>query len=84
MAESNIQQENPEQERPLVLLTGATGYIGSRLLPRLQQLNVPVRCLARKPDNLRTKVAEWTEIVKGDVLDRASLDAALARVTTAY
>lgn len=82
--ESNIQQENPEQERPLVLLTGATGYIGSHLLLRLQQRNVPVRCLARKPDNLRTKVAEWTEIVKGDVLNRASLDAALAGVTTAY
>ena len=82
--ESNIQPENPEQERPLVLLTGATGYIGSHLLLRLQQRNVPVRCLARKPDNLRTKVAEWTEIVKGDVLNRASLDAALAGVTTAY
>jgi uncharacterized protein YbjT (DUF2867 family) len=84
MAESNIQPEKPEPKRPLVLLTGATGYIGSRLLPRLQQRNVPVRCLARKPDNLRTKVAEWTEIVKGDVLNRASLDAALAGVTTAY
>jgi uncharacterized protein YbjT (DUF2867 family) len=84
LVESNIQQENLKQERPLVLLTGATGYIGSRLLPRLQQRNVPVRCLARKPDNLRTKVAEWTEIVKGDVLNRDSLDAALAGVTTAY
>ena len=84
MVESNIQQENPEQERPLVLLTGATGYIGSHLLLRLQQRNVPVRCLARKPDNLRTKGAEWTELVKGDVLDRASLDAALAGVRTAY
>ena len=82
--ESNIQPENPEQERPLVLLTGATGYIGSHLLLRLQQRNVPVRCLARKPDNLRAKVAEWTEIVKGDVLNRDSLDAALAGVTTAY
>jgi uncharacterized protein YbjT (DUF2867 family) len=84
MAESNIQPEKPEPKRPLVLLTGATGYIGSHLLLRLQQRNVPVRCLARKPDNLRTKVAEWTEIVKGDVLNRDSLDAALAGVTTAY
>ena len=84
MAESDTQPEKPEPARPLVLLTGATGYIGSHLLPRLQKRNVPVRCLARKPDNLRTKVAEWTEIVKGDVLNRDSLDAALAGVTTAY
>ena len=84
MMESNTETEKPEPKRPLVLLTGATGYIGSHLLLRLQQRNVPVRCLARKPDNLRTKVAEWTEIVKGDVLNRASLDAALAGVTTAY
>ena len=62
----------------------ATGYIGSRLLLRLQQRNVRVRCLARKPGRLRTQVAKTTEIVKGDVLDRATLDAALAGVTTAY
>jgi uncharacterized protein YbjT (DUF2867 family) len=45
---------------------------------------VQLRCLARKPDELREIVAESTEVVKGDVLDRASLDAALAGVTTAY
>jgi hypothetical protein len=53
MMESNTEPEKPEPKRPLVLLTGATGYIGSHLLLRLQQRNVPVRCLARKPDNLR-------------------------------
>ena len=84
MAELDTEPEKPEPKRPLVLLTGATGYIGSHLLLRLQQRNVSVRCLARKPENLRAKVAEWTEIVKGDVLNRASLDAALAGVTTAY
>jgi uncharacterized protein YbjT (DUF2867 family) len=82
--ESDAQPEKPEQERPLVLLTGATGYIGSRLLPLLEQRDVRVRCLARKLDKLRPNVAESTEIVEGDVLDRPSLDTALSGVTTAY
>jgi hypothetical protein len=82
--ESDAQPEKPEQERPLVLLTGATGYIGSRLLPLLEQRDVRVRCLARKLDKLRPNVAESTEIVEGDVLDRPYLDTALSGVTTAY
>jgi uncharacterized protein YbjT (DUF2867 family) len=84
MAESDPKPEEPTQESPLVLLTGATGYVGSRLLPLLEQRDLRVRCLARKPDNLRSVVAESTEIVQGDVVDRPSLDTALAGVETAY
>lgn len=68
----------------LVLLTGATGYVGQRLLRRLEEGGVPVRCLARTPSKLEGLVAESTEVVRGDVLDRASLDAALKGVVTAY
>ena len=84
MADSDAQPVEAKQQSPFVLLTGATGYVGNRLLPLLEQRNVRVRCLARTPDKVRTKVADSTEIVQGDVLDRPSLDTALAGVETAY
>ncbi|MFM7163131.1 MAG: SDR family oxidoreductase [Planctomycetaceae bacterium] len=67
-----------------VLLTGATGYVGGRLLPLLEQAGVRVRCLARRPESLRSKVGPETEVIAGDVFDEASLDRALAGVDTAY
>ena len=70
--------------RPLVLLTGASGYIGGRLLKELEKAGWPVRCLARRPDFLRSKVAASTEVMKADCLDRRSLVPAMAGVQTAY
>lgn len=84
MTEFDAQRETTAPQPPLVLLLGATGYIGSRLLPLLGQRAVRVRCLARQPDKMPTPVADTTEIVAGDVLDRPSLDTALAGVRTAY
>jgi uncharacterized protein YbjT (DUF2867 family) len=69
---------------PTVLLTGASGYVGGRLLPILEQQPVVVRCLARNPDKLRPLVRSSTEVVRGNVLDPSSLDAALQGVQTAY
>lgn len=69
---------------PTILLTGATGYVGGRLLPLLENEPVVMRCLARNPDKLRSSVAESGQIVQGDVLERASLDTALEGVQTAY
>ncbi len=67
-----------------ILLTGATGYVGGRLLKRLEASGHAVRCLARKPDYLQGRVGENTEVVRGDVLDKASLMAAMQGVDTAY
>ncbi len=67
-----------------ILLTGATGYVGGRMLPLLEQRGDAVRCLARRPENLLPRVAPGTEVVQGDVTDLASLQAALAGVDTAY
>jgi len=72
------------QGNPLVLLTGATGYIGGRLLDALENANVRVRCLARRPEFLKSRVSAGIEVVKGDCLDQASLLPALAGVHTSY
>ena len=66
-----------------VLLTGATGYIGGRLLRRFEDGGRAVRCLVRQPHRLHTTVPT-TEIEQGDCLDEASLDRALAGVQCAY
>jgi uncharacterized protein YbjT (DUF2867 family) len=66
-----------------VLVTGATGYIGRRLLRRLENGSTQVRCLARRPDRVAPS-RPTTEVVAGDCLDEASLDEALAGVHTAF
>ena len=67
-----------------ILLTGATGYIGGRLLPMLEARGHAVRCLARKPENLQPRVGRETQIVYGDVLDADSLASSLSDIDTAY
>lgn len=67
-----------------VLLTGATGYIGGRLLPRLIEKEYSVRCLLRRPENLRYSGTGTVEAVAGDVLDPESLRKALRGMHTAY
>ncbi len=66
-----------------VLLTGATGYIGGRLLRRFEEGGRAVRCLVRKPERLAERAAT-TAVVQGDCLDEASLSRAMAGVHTAY
>ena len=56
-------------EKPLILLTGATGYVGGRLLKALEAGGQRVRCLARRPDMLAPKIDPSTQVVEGDALD---------------
>jgi uncharacterized protein YbjT (DUF2867 family)/tryptophan-rich sensory protein len=67
-----------------VLLTGASGYVGGRLLRLLSERSAPVRCLSRHPEFLADRVTDGVEVVQGDVLDRESLSAAMAGVVSAY
>src|SRR3954470_15168279 len=66
-----------------VLLTGATGYIGGRLLRRLEPDGRAVRCLVRHPSRLGAP-RPTTEVVQGDCLDASTLDTALAGIETAF
>jgi uncharacterized protein YbjT (DUF2867 family) len=68
----------------LILVTGATGYIGGRLVAALERAGHRVRCMARRPETLHGRVGAGTEIIPGDCLDPASLGPALAGVHTAY
>ncbi|MFN0007871.1 MAG: SDR family oxidoreductase [Planctomycetota bacterium] len=68
----------------LVLITGATGYVGGRLRRRLEESGHSVRCLARRPQDLAARVGPKTEVVGGDVLEPGSLDRALEGVQSAY
>jgi uncharacterized protein YbjT (DUF2867 family) len=72
-------------DKPLVLVTGATGYIGGRLVPRLLEMGIRVRCLVRDPSRLEGR--PWhgaVEIVGGDVLQPETLVRAMQGVKVAY
>ncbi|MEV5431558.1 SDR family oxidoreductase [Streptomyces sp. NPDC052701] len=67
------------------LVTGATGYIGGRLVPELLGAGHRVRCLARSPEKLRDHPwAGDAEVVRGDVTDTASLASAMRGIDVAY
>lgn len=67
-----------------ILVTGGTGYVGGRLIPLLERRGHRVRCLARRPEFLKSRVGPETEVVAGDVLQIETLDSALAGIETAY
>ncbi|MFN2216197.1 MAG: SDR family oxidoreductase [Anaerolineales bacterium] len=74
-----------EKKDSLILVTGATGYIGGRLVPRLIENGYPVRCLARDPNRLLGRPwLEQVEIVEGDALVEDSLVNAMKDVRVAY
>lgn len=70
--------------RPQILLTGATGYVGGRLLRSLRGAGYDVRCLVRRPEFLASQVDDEVQVVQGDVLDRSSLDRALEGIDLAF
>src|SRR4051794_18144333 len=68
-----------------VLVTGATGYIGGRLVPELLAAGHRVRCVVRSPEKL--DALPWradVEVVRGDATDGRSLAAAMDGCEAAY
>ncbi|HLY73044.1 MAG TPA: NAD(P)H-binding protein [Planctomycetota bacterium] len=66
----------------MILLTGATGYVGGRLLKAFERQRIPVRALVRRA--VISPGPSTTEWVTGDVLDEVSLRRAMTGVRTAY
>ena len=72
-------------EQVRCLVTGATGYIGGRLVPRLLDAGLQVRALARTPEKLDS--APWrdgVEVARGDLTDPDSLAAAFDGIDVVY
>jgi uncharacterized protein YbjT (DUF2867 family) len=77
--------EKNEPNSRLILVTGVTGYIGGRLVPRLLKAGYQVRVLVRDPARLQGR--PWlaqVEVRQGDVLDPQTLNPALVGVSAAY
>jgi len=69
----------------LILVTGATGYVGGRLVPRLLEAGYRVRCLVRDPTRLDGRPwRKQVEVVGGDALDQRVLTDAMRDVSVAY
>jgi len=84
----NARAADPSERVPrerLILVSGATGYVGGRLVPRLLAAGHRVRCLVRDPSRLQGR--SWlarVEVAPGDVLRPAGLADAMAGVDVAY
>jgi uncharacterized protein YbjT (DUF2867 family) len=70
--------------KPLILIAGATGYVGGELLKPLLAAGYPIRGLARRPEALAAKELSGLQVLRGDVLDADSVRAAMVGVKTAY
>jgi len=68
----------------MILITGATGYVGGRLRRRLEEQGRGIRCLARRREALLGRVDPRTEVVEGDMLRPETLAQALSGVAEAY
>ncbi|MBX3419435.1 MAG: SDR family oxidoreductase [Pirellulaceae bacterium] len=67
-----------------ILLTGATGYVGGRLLSQLRDRHCSVRCLMRRRPSEADPEFAALDVAVGNVLDLQSLNQALVGIETAY
>ena len=77
-----MRSESEIRSQSRILLTGATGYVGGRLLPALLARGEQVRCFARRPEAIQPRPG--LEVVAGDALDGSAVRRALEGVDVAY
>jgi len=75
---------NASPRPPLVLVFGASGYVGTNLVPRLQREPVRLRAAARNRKVLESRGWQGVELVESDALKPDSLPGALDGVEVAY
>ena len=81
---SNLNTSSTEKNK-LILVTGATGYVGGRLIVRLLEEGHPVRVLARDPARLQGRPwLDQVEVMQADALQPESLGPVLQGVSVAY
>lgn len=72
-------------EREIILVTGATGYVGGRLVPSLLAAGYRVRCLVRDSERLQGRTwVDQVEVCQGDLLKPDTLEAAMRGVRVVY
>lgn len=69
---------------PRILITGASGYIGGRLVQRFEATGIPVRCMGRRVAALAERLGPGVEVVQADVTRLEQLAEALSGIQTAY
>jgi uncharacterized protein YbjT (DUF2867 family) len=74
-----------DMKKKIVLVTGVTGYIGGRLVPRLIEAGYRLRVLARDKERLQGRAwLNQVDVVEGDVMDPLTLASSLSEVSAAY
>lgn len=68
----------------MLLIAGATGYVGGLLADELAERGKDVRCMARSPERAEGAIDSRCEIVRGDVLEPPTLERPLEGVELAY
>ncbi len=81
---SQSTKQFPKTEAPSILLTGATGYVGGRLLKCLVSKGHRVRCLVRRPESIRSRYGNRVDLVQGDLICSDSVATAFHDIKCAY